>query len=408
MRNFTVQEKLWHTPLILSVHVQGRKINVPLDKRFLNICKHQVKYGHSAELFKEGDLSVVYTCLREPGHAFISVQCKDIDVGVLAIQGRAYEETFSKDSKTLVNGFSALAEAIVSRLTVVPQIQLSSFMTEPIPSYSSLKYCKQVLQNLNLSISRPQSEYHIRAFNFLLREKLIRTSTENYRQPRRRFTGLASAHCMLKFNNNFVSRMVSANSTQNLFQARGQCLNVAAAQAASLPPLFVFLGSTLESIPVAGDAYTHLSNIPNTRNPAARVAYLNSLVQKQKIPVYALQEPDLELLAASNIKSKKRLPMYVAYTIDKTPILLGDLCLSHSNNESASAAAHRLKKQGELFTRRWIAAACNYHPELTSALCILSRAVAPKEGSILGYNPIPALDMWANFQMENEMYRNKK
>ena len=124
------------------------------------------------------------------------MQCKDIDEGVLDIQGRAYEETFSKDSKTLVNGFSALAEAIVSRLTVVPQIQLSSFMTEPIPSYSSLKYCKQVLQNLNLSISRPQSEYHIRAFNFLLREKLIRTSTENYRQPRRRFTGLASAQCM--------------------------------------------------------------------------------------------------------------------------------------------------------------------------------------------------------------------
>ena len=202
--------------------------------------------------------------------------------------------------------------------------------------------------------------------------------------------------------------MVSANSTQNRFQARGLWLYVAAAQAASLPPQSVFLGSTLEPIPVAVDAYKLLSNLPNTRNPAARVAYLNSLVQKQKIPVYALQEPDLELLAASNIKSKKRLPMYVAYTIDKTPILLGDLCLSHSNNESASAAAHRLRKQGELSTRRWIAAACNYHPELTSALCILSRAVAPKEGSILGYNPIPALDMWANFQMENEMYRNKK
>ena len=64
----------------------------------------------------------------------------------------------------------------------------------------------------------------------------------------------------------------------------------------------------------------------------------------------------------------------------------------------AEKAAAYLRAGGELLMRRWIAAACNYHKELNNALSLLSRAVAPEEGSIYGYNPVPALDMWSTHQ----------
>ena len=44
--------------------------------------------------------------------------------------------------------------------------------------------------------------------------------------------------------------------------------------------------------------------------------------------------------------------------------------------------------------------------ELSAALGILVRAVAPKTGSVYTYHPVPALDMWVSQQELNE--RNKR
>jgi len=403
MRNYTLKDKLWHTPLNLHVKIQGKGVVVPLDKRFLNICKHQILYGHSAELFKEESLSVVYTRLNAPDHALISVQYDDIDIGVLAIQGRAFEETLSKDPKTNVQGLCQLAEAIISRHAVVPFITSAPDIIATLPPYADLKQCKQVLRALNLKLPKPTSDFQQHCFQFLLREKLISVCNAERPAPRRRFTGLPAAHCMLKFNNNIVSRMVSASASNNLFFARGVCLNVAAAQGLTLPGTQAFLGSTLENIDLQTAAYERLQEARTSSNPVARVAYLNAKGEKVKAAVFALTTIHREALAAIGINTRQpSLPFYVAFTASTTPILLGDFSLPTPSMASPAETASFLKKKGEVFMRRWIAAACNYHPELHNALCLLSRAVAPNEGSVYGYNPIPALDMWASYQNEND------
>ena len=399
MRNYTLTEKLWHTPLNLNVRIKGTHVVVPLDKRFLNICKHQISYGHSAELFKDGKLSVIYTRLNAPDHALISVQYDDIDIGVLAIQGRAFEETLSQDPKNCVQGLTQLAEAIISRHAKVPFITSDAVMSQPLPPYTNLKQCKKVIRALNLKIPRPSTEFQLHCLQFLQREKLISLSKSDRPAPRRRFTGLPAAHCMLKFNNNFVSRMVSASSSNNLFFARGMCLNVAAAQGFTLPDEHALIGSTLESFHLKTAASELMQEILTDMKPNARVAYLDQNGQKQKIPVFALNPIHREALAAVGITTRyPSLPCYVAFTISKTPILLGDFNFAHATAEAPETTAEHLKNGGELFMRRWLAAVCNFHPELHTALCLLSRAVAPEHGSVYGYNPIPALDMWACHQ----------
>tara|TARA_B100001758_G_scaffold185543_1_gene162286 strand:- start:16739 stop:17956 length:1218 start_codon:yes stop_codon:yes gene_type:complete len=403
MRNYTLKEKLWHTPLNLNVNIKGKHVTVPLDKRFLNICKHQILYGHSAELFKEGNLTVIYTRLNAPDHALISVQFEDIDIGVLAIQGRAFEETVSRDPKTNVQGLSQLAEAIISRHAVVPCIPMNAAIQMQLPSYSKLKDCKQIIRALHLSVPRPNTEFQLRCFQYLLREKLITQAKHDRPALRRRFTGLPSAHCMLKFNNNFISRMVSASSTNNLFFARSVCLNVAAAQGFSVPDEHALIGATLESVPVKTAAFELLAKVLASDKPCARVAYLDSNAQKRKIAVYALTDIHREALAAVDLTTQRpSLPCYVSFTKSNAPILLGDFTVTATKSQSPETSAKILKAGGELLMRRWMAAACNYHPELNNALCLLSRAVAPSEGSIYGYNPVPALDLWASHQNEKD------
>ena len=175
------------------------------------------------------------------------------------------------------------------------------------------------------------------------------------------------------------------------------CLNVAAAQGFELPSEHALIGSTLESVDIKTAASELMAEMLTTK-PTARVAYLDTQAQKQKIAVFALNDIHREALAAVGISTQKPLlPFYVAFTQSKTPILLGDFSIT-SVEEPAEKAAAYLKAGGELLMRRWIAAACNYHKELNNALSLLSRAVAPEEGSIYGYNPVPALDMWSTHQ----------
>lgn len=403
MRNLSSQEKLWHTPLVLTVRVQGQPVTIPMDKRSLTVCKHNLQNGHSAELFSDGPLSVVYTRLNTPGSAIIAVRYQNDDIGILAVQGRAFEESLSTNKDTNVHGLTKLAEAIVSRHALVPSIPLSNTFTTALPPYTNLNACKQTLRSMQFALPRPVGEHQRRVYQSLLREKLITESNTQRPLPRRRFTGLPGAHLLLKFNNNFISRMVSASAFNNLFQARGICLNVAAAQGFQLPPEKGLLGSTLETMDLKTAASDLLEKVRTQGKPSARVAYIDTQGNKQKIPVFALTDIEKEALTAVNITTRKPgLPTYVAFTASHTPILLGDFTTTQSQKSPDKAAAY-LKAGGEVLTRRWLAAACNYHPELTSALCILSRAAAPDTGSVYGYNPVPALDLWAEEQIEREM-----
>ena len=138
MRNLSSQEKLWHTPLVLTVRVQGQPVTIPMDKRSLTVCKHNLQNGHSAELFSEGPLSVVYTRLNTPGSAIIAVRYQNDDIGILAVQGRAFEESLSTDKDTNVHGLTKLAEAIVSRYidpcSLVRALECSPFLWHPFVS----------------------------------------------------------------------------------------------------------------------------------------------------------------------------------------------------------------------------------------------------------------------------------
>jgi hypothetical protein len=212
---------------------------------------------------------------------------------------------------------------------------------------------------------------------------------------------------LLKFNNNFISRMVSAHAHKNLFAARGTCLNVAAAQGFSLTGTQAFIGSTLESVDIRATAFDLLQQLRISGQPAARVAYIDEMDTKHKVPVFSLQPTQQEALSAVGVTTRdKSLPCYVAFTTTHTPILLGDFSIPAETSDSPVQVAAYLQSGGELLTRRWLAAACNYHPELSAALGILVRAVAPKTGSVYTYHPVPALDMWVSQQELNE--RNKR
>ena len=405
MPRVTSEEKLWHTPLTLNVKIKGHNVVVPLDKRFLTICKHQIEEGHTAELFKAHDLCVLYTRLHQPDHALIAVRHGENDIGALVVQGRAFEESFSTHSDTHVQGLTRLAEAIVSRHARVPQVDLHGVWTQTLPAYTSLKTCKLIIKALKLAVPVPDSPNQRRVFQGLQREKMISVSTTARPLPRRRFTGLAGAHLMLKFNNNFISRMVSASPHSNLFNARACCLNVAAAQTfkSIQPKTTAFLGSTLEAVDIKTAACQRLERLKNTAQPCTRVSLIDASQTKHKIPVYALTAVELEALNAVNIKTRyDHLPTYVAFTSTHHPILLGDLAQFHTDTPKPEVSASYLQKGGELLTRRWLSAACNYHPELMSALSILSRGAAPTQGSMYGYNPVPALDMWAQQQVRLE------
>lgn len=397
MSKDSVRDKLWHTPLTLHVTLMGSTFCIPLDKRFLTICKHQLEPGHSAELFRKDNIAVVYTKLSQAKQVSVAVQHHDIDIGLLMVDGRAYEETPSLNPNTQVHGLKSLAESIISRHAVVPNCQLIPAMTQSLPVYSDLQLCKRTLQAMQLKLKSPKSEFQQRVFKSLVREKLI-TPTDKTIPSQHRFAGLPGAHLMLKFNNNFISRMVSASAHSNLFQARAMCLNTAAVQTINIPGTNVLLGTTLESINIGPDVYQSLQQLKESQ-PVARVAYLNATGTKQKIAVYSLGDTAREMIQTRGLKTRKHsLSAYVAFTTSNTPILLGDFTIPVTKS-SPKAIAQQLQQGGELFTRRWISAACNYHPELTSALSVLSRAVAPAEGSLYGYEPVPALDIWTHHQL---------
>ena len=122
-----------------------------MDKRSLTVCKHNLQNGHSAELFSEGPLSVVYTRLNTPGSAIIAVRYQNDDIGILAVQGRAFEESLSTDKDTNVHGLTKLAEAIVSRHALVPTIPLSNAFTTALPPYTNLNACKQTLRSMQFA-----------------------------------------------------------------------------------------------------------------------------------------------------------------------------------------------------------------------------------------------------------------
>lgn len=403
MRALQGRDKLWHTPLTLHVNIDQHSVTIPLDKRILTVCKHQVPAGHSAELFNTAKLSVIYTKLATHNHAFVSVRYGNKDLGMLAVQGRAFEENTHLTPNCSVHGLNKLAEAMVSRHTRVPSCSLPFPYDMKLPTYTSLKRCKQILRAMQLHASKPHREYEIKAFQSLLREKLVTQSPAPNHTSQRCFVGLPGAHLLLKFNNNFISRMVSAHAHQNLFEARGTCLNVAAAQGFSLTGTQAFIGSTLESIDIRATAFDSLQQLRISGQPAARVAYIDETDTKHKVPVFSVEPTQQDALRAVGVTTRdKNLPCYVAFTTTHTPILLGDFSIPAQTSDTPVQAAAYLQSGGELLTRRWLAAACNYHPELSASLGILTRAVAPKTGSVYTYHPVPALDMWASQQELNE------
>ena len=101
------------------------------------------------------------------------------------------------------------------------------------------------------------------------------------------------------------------------------------------------------------------------------------------------------------IITRGNLPMYVIFNHNNTPILMGDVSIPRQDGLDPTQTAHLLKSKGEVFTRKWLFAACTTHPELEQALPLLSRACAPVEGSIFAYIPVPALDIWTNTEISN-------
>ena len=140
-----------------------------------------------------------------------------------------------------------------------------------------------------------------------------------------------------------------------------------------------------------------LQNI--TEEPCTRVSYLDSTGSKQKIPVYLLHQAHILSLATSGLAVTANLPCYVAFTENKTPILLGSVQVATPPAVSVTQAAQFLQHHGELLTRRWLYAACTHHPELQSALTVLAKASAPKKGGVYAYSPVPALDLWATHEI---------
>lgn len=397
MRVLSHNEKLWHTPLTLTLSAQQQKIIIPIDKRCLFACKHKLALGHSAELFNNGNITVLYTKLMTNKNAAVAVHVKDQHVGGLLVHGRGFEETHSDDGVHHVSGLAKLADAIVSRHATVPDCAFTGDIATPLPPYQQLKFCKDVLRCLKLSLPVPTSEHESKIFQAMQRERLIDRKTSSAATSRFRYTGLAGSHLMLKFNNNFISRMVSCHKTNSLFVARSICLNVAAAQKFVTPSDMALLGSTLETVQLHPDTMTLLQS--TAEHPCTRVCYLDFTGTKQKIPVYVLQQPQVLSLATSGINLPANMPCYVAFTERNAPILLGDVKLTNHCTANPAQTARDLRLHGEVFTRRWLHAACTQHPELHNALCIFAKAAAPKQGSVYAYNPVPALDMWATHEI---------
>ncbi len=397
MRVLSQNEKLWHTPLTLTLQLQHHKVTIPIDKRCLRACKHKLEEGHSAELFNNSHISVLYTKLLTGKNAAVTVHFHDQEVGSLLVRGRGFDETHTYDGINHVFGLPKLADAIVSRHATVPSCVFQGDITTPLPPYKKLKFCKDVLRAMNLSLPKPGSEHESRVFQGLQREQLIAVCSDTQPSSCFQFTGLSGAHMMLKFNNNFISRMVSCHPFSSLYAARSACLNVAAAQKFVTPDQTALLASTLEVTPLHTDTMQLLQNI--TEEPCTRVSYLDSTGGKQKIPVYLLHQAHILSLATSGLAVTANLPCYVAFTENKTPILLGSVQVATPPAVSVTQAAKFLQHHGELLTRRWLYAACTHHPELQSALTVLAKASAPKQGGVYAYSPVPALDLWATHEI---------
>ena len=398
MLNACSRDKLWHTPLTLDITVDGNRIVVPVDKRYISICKHRVQVGHSAELFRESNLAIVYTQINS-NNASVVVQHEDNDIADVLIQGRGFEECLSASPEVRVVGLSKLAEAIIARHTTIPDIMELSTGCEVLPQYDDLKHCKRTIRAMMWTLPKPEnvSQQH-RVYDALIREKLL-TVSDNARPPvRKRYTGLSGVHMLLKFNNNVISRMVSAHVHSSLLRARAMCVNAALMHSLVLPEQTVILGSTLETMKLKMDTWHALMTVADTK-PVTRLSYLDENRIKRKMFMYVLTPMMMSSLKDAGITTRGCFETYVIFNHKNTPILMGDVTMPRHNALSPVQVAKLLTMKGEVFTRKWLFAACTTHPELEQALPLFSRACAPANGSIFAYIPVPALDIWTNAEI---------
>ena len=105
MRYGSSRDKLWHTPLTLSVMCHGKSAVIPIDKRYITICKHKLQCGNSAELFRDGSMVIVFTKLGEHDAA-ISVQHNNTDIASVMIQNRAFQEQYHQSETYKIQGLA--------------------------------------------------------------------------------------------------------------------------------------------------------------------------------------------------------------------------------------------------------------------------------------------------------------
>ncbi len=394
---------LKHQPIVLTLTVHGDKTPICINKRFLTICKKLIEPGKSAEIYKDEQFLLTYTCLPNNTRIFNLAQHygnETFNIRTLTICGELFHID-NHDQSVHVLGFENIAKNMAFREFYIPTLKFETPFA--LPAIGSKKQAYATIKSMNLMVSVKDAKNNAVIKN-MVREGVVACQTANRQNASIASTpstilNLDTAQRMLWFNSNAVSRIRSLYHYLPVDVAQTTCLNVAIGHASTHPPSSILLAHTFQHAPASKELICALQNEVCDIKPSSVINYLNQQGDKVKVALFKVSDDTQTLLRTHNLDIRHGHP-FISIASDGTPILIADLDMNvlPVYESISTPPPTRSKKEdikGDLRRRMQLYSICVYHHTIKPALHILIRA-ATSNPHFFPLVCSPGLDIWAS------------
>jgi len=442
-------------PIVLTVTLNDIDYPLLINGEFLNVCKHRIMPGHSAELYDDRHFLVTFTRISER-EKFVNIQQREagtlLPVQSLHVHANNFQIT-KHDTNVHVFGLEYMAQSIIQKEFYIPSINLQKLTC--MPRVSSSGQALDAIKAMQLSVADKSVQKNL-ILAKLYKQNIISKAadkevdkvadkvadkTGNVEDIDNIRTGLQlrTARKMLWFNNKTVSRIRSLYKHLPVDFARNVCLNAALAHAATHPKSTIFIAHTFQHVPVAQNVISAMQDMHKQAMadfkacqefkaqqqsklcasqdslPEARktlqyktkgmvVKYLNARQEKCSLYLLPLTTAHKNMLCENNIDIHGHVA-YLGLGLDSTPILIANITLPKNTTcnsilQSIPECPKTTAMQDDLRRRLLLNAICASHFRLHMALPALLRSATYNKHAFPSTSS-PALDIWALHMLEN-------
>tara|TARA_Y100000389_G_C17463412_1_gene523504 strand:- start:2061 stop:3425 length:1365 start_codon:yes stop_codon:yes gene_type:complete len=400
---------LQNKPMVVTVIENGQATPIYVNTDFLNVCKHRIVAGQSAELYKDAKFLMTFTRISD--HVkLINLQQhygdQTFQVRTLNVCGDTFNIT-KQDASVRVYGLENIAKNVVMKEFHMPSITFKP--PDATPRINSMTHALAAIKQMNLSVHSCSLKNNP-ILQDLCRSNVVNRLPNNKRELKPCVSGpcenemstildIHTARNMLCFNNNAISRFRSLFCHLPIDFSRNVCLNVALGHAGDHPISSIFIAHTLQHAPAPPNLIQSLQAVSVHENNTV-IKYLDSNGNKAKAHVFEIPVQCQNLLRENSIDVRKGVA-YMAIGLDGTPILIADL---NMNKIPVYGSSDLVNFKGDFQTyksmendlqRRLLIYSISVNfPRLQAATPVLINA-ATHNKNVFPTLCLPALDTWA-------------